>query len=151
MRLLATRLALALERSLPWRVLGWRGVPILMRLTGGRARHLFPLPIEMIETRDTRDGSPHRRMVMYFHDGERLTLVPGKAGDRHDPFWYANALAHPGVTFAGRPFRAIDVRDPSELERLWALADQAYPPNVVTREVAARHGRTIPLLQLDPR
>ncbi len=140
----------ALEGSRPFQLTAWRLVPILMRLTGGRFARLLPFPAGVIETRDARNGNPHRRTVIYFHDGERVTVIPSKAGLPDDPFWYQNAMADPEVHFESQPFRAQPVEGEAELSRLWALADRLYPPCVTYRERAAKNGRTIPILQLVP-
>jgi deazaflavin-dependent oxidoreductase (nitroreductase family) len=142
--------SVALEGSLPFRILTWRLVPVLMRLTGGRFASLVPLPIGVIETRDARNGRPHRRVVLYFHDGDSVIVIPSKAGRPEDPFWYQNALADPVVHFESKSFRAEPVEDPASRKRLWGLADQFYPPSITYRRRAARTGRTIPLLQLIP-
>lgn len=123
---------------------------MLMRLTGGRLAFLVPLPIGVIETRDARNGRPHRRVVLYFHDGDHVIVIPSKAGRPEDPFWYENALAEPNVRFESRPFRATSVEDSTSRKRLWDLADRFYPPSVTYRKRAARTGREIPLLQLVP-
>ena len=93
----------ALERSLAFRLTVWRIAPRLMRVTGGRLARTLPFPADVIETRDTRNGRAHRRVVVYFHDGERVTVIPSKAGMPEDPFWYKNALADPNVTSAASP------------------------------------------------
>lgn len=147
LRMMSKNVAVALEGSLPSR-LSWRLMPILMRLTGGRLAWLVPLPIGVIETRDARNGKPHRRVVLYFHDGDRVVVIPSKAGLPEDPFWYHNALADPAVRFETKPYRAEPVDDPASEERLWAMADRFYPPSVTYRTRAARSGRRIPLLRL---
>jgi hypothetical protein len=73
----------------------------LMRLTGGRFARLFPMPTGIIDTRDARNGNRHRRCVLYFHDGERTTVIPTKGGLPSDPFWYQNALADPNRSHSG--------------------------------------------------
>lgn len=151
LRLMGARPIVALERGLVFRLVVWRIAPVLMRVTGGRFARTLPFPADVIETRDARDGRPHRRVVIYFHDGERVIVIPSKAGMPDDPFWYQNALADPNVLLGGRPFRAEAVDDPASLTRIWALADRCYPPNVTYRAVAAGHERTIPVLQLTPR
>lgn len=151
LRLMSTRVMVALESGLLLRLAAWRFVPILMRLTGGRLARLIPMPVGVIETRDARNGNWHRRCVVYFHDGERVTVIPSKAGLPEDPFWYRNALDDPAVLFESRPFRAEPIEDDADLERLWALADRFYPPYVTYRRRAARSSRTIPILQLAPR
>jgi deazaflavin-dependent oxidoreductase (nitroreductase family) len=149
-RLLSTRLTPWFERTFVWRLTGWRLAPRLMRLTG-RLSVLRPLPTALLETRDARNGRPHRRAVVYFHDGERVTIIPSKAGLPEDPFWYRNALAEPEVMLGGQPFRAEVVENEAERARLWKLADPFFPPYADYRRHAARAGRTIPILQLVPR
>lgn len=150
LRLMSTRVMVALEGGLPFQLTAWRLVPILMRLTGGRFAWLLPMPVGVIETRDARNGNRHRRCVVYFHDGKRVTVIPSKAGLSSDPFWYRNALAEPAVRFESQPFQAEPVEDEADLRRLWALADRFYPACVTYRERAAKAGRTIPILQLRP-
>jgi deazaflavin-dependent oxidoreductase (nitroreductase family) len=151
LRLLATRPSIALERSLPFRALAWRLAPRLLRATGGRLAALLPFPAAVVETRDARNGRPHRRAVVYFHDAGDVVLIPSKAGLAEDPFWHRNALAHPDVRLAAHPYRARPVTDPADLARLWSLADGFYPPAATYRALAARHDRTIPVLRLTPR
>lgn len=151
LRMLSKEVVVSLEGSLPARIFTWRLVPVLMRLTGGRFAALVPLPIGVIETRDTRNGRRHRRAVLYFNSGERVVVVASKAGRPDDPFWYRNAVAEPDVRFEGKRFRAEPVEDQQALNDLWARADQFYPPSVTYRERAARAGRSIPLLELVPR
>jgi deazaflavin-dependent oxidoreductase (nitroreductase family) len=148
-RLMGTAPVSAFERSLPWRLIAWRLVPRLMRLTG-RLTMSWPFPTGLIETRDQRNGRPHRRAAIYFHDGDRVIVIPTKGGMPSDPFWFQNAVADPEVRFGGQPFRAEAVGEEGELARLWELADRFYPPYAGFREHAARDGRTIPILRLVP-
>lgn len=150
-RLVNTRAMVTLEGSLLYQLTTWRFVPILMRLTGGRFAGLLPVPAGIIETRDARNGRPHRRAVVYFHDGDRVIVTPSKAGLPDDPFWYQNAIADPDVLFESRPYHAEVVEDQASRERLWALADRVHSASAIYRERAARSGRTIPILQLVPR
>lgn len=120
LRLMSARPIVAVERSLLFRLVVWRIAPRLMRVTGGRLARTLPFPADVL---DARDGRPHRRVVIYFHDGDRVTVIPSKAGMSDDRFWFQNALTDPNVRFGGRAFRAA----------------------------AARHDRTIPILRLTPR
>src|SRR5205823_6318001 len=83
-RLLGTRPMLAFERSLVWRIVGWRLVPRLVRLTGGRLGGKMPLPAALLETMDTRNGRIHHRVVFYFHDGGNPTIIATKGGLSQD-------------------------------------------------------------------
>jgi deazaflavin-dependent oxidoreductase (nitroreductase family) len=150
-RLLSTRFMLWFERSLVWRTLWWRLMPRIMRLTGGTFPRNMPLPTVLLETKDSRNGRPHRRVLFYFHDEEKVTVIATKAGLPQDPFWYENALADPDVRLNGEPFRAQPVDGEAERTRLWTLADRYFTPFAAMRALAARSGRQMPMLQLQPR
>ena len=130
--------------------IGWKLDPYLLRLSGGRLSFALVLPTGLLETRGARTGRVRRNAVIYFHDGDQVTLMPAKAGAPENPAWYHNVRAHPDVTFAGQPFRAEVIDDDAERARLWALADRVFPPYAAFREKAARAGRTIPIIQLIP-
>lgn len=150
LRAMSSPAAVAMERSLPFRLVVWRLAPRLLRASGGRLAALLPFPAAVIETRDARNGRPHRRVVAYFHDGDRVILAASRGGMASDPHWYRNAVAEPRVRLGGSAYRAAPVSDAGERERLWQLADRVYPPHAVARAQAGRSGRTVPLLQLIP-
>jgi deazaflavin-dependent oxidoreductase (nitroreductase family) len=145
-RFLGTRLAAWLSINVVWKV-----DPRLMRLTGGRLGLGLILPTALLETRGARTGRVRRNGVIYFHDGERVTIVASKLGAPEHPSWFHNACANPEVLLGGRPFRAEVVEEESERDRIWELADRVFSPYAAYRERAARVGRTIPILQLVPR
>jgi deazaflavin-dependent oxidoreductase (nitroreductase family) len=143
--LVASRLGFWLSRHI-----GWKLDPHLLRLTGGRIGTGLVIPTALLETRGARSGQPRRNGVIYFHDGDRVTLIASKAGAPEHPSWFHNARANPEVKLNGHPFLAEVVEDEAERERLWELADRIFPPFVRYRESAARSGRTIPILRLAP-
>jgi hypothetical protein len=150
LHLLSSPLSSFLERSLPFRLIVWRLAPRAMALFGGRLPSFMPFAAGLLETRDARNGRPHRRAAVYFNDGEDIVLVPSKGGMATDPHWLENALASPEVTFGGQAFRAELVTDEAEWSRLVELGDAYYPPYVTYRAHAARHARRIPVLRLVP-
>ena len=145
-RLVNTRLMAWVSRHLVWKL-----DPALMRLTGGRLGFGLVLPTAVLETTGARTGQPRRNVVIYFHDGDRVTIIPSKAGAPEHPAWFHNAVAHPDVRLGGQPFRVEVVEDEPSRERLWALADGVFPPYADYRRRAAAVGRSIPVLQLVPR
>jgi deazaflavin-dependent oxidoreductase (nitroreductase family) len=142
-RFLATRAAAWLSRNVVWKV-----DPHLLRLSGGRIGLGLMLPTALLETRGARTGCVRRNGVIYFHDGERVTIVASKLGAPEHPSWYHNARANPNVLLGGQPFRAEVVDEESSRARLWELADHVFPVYAAYRENAARAGRSIPILQL---
>jgi deazaflavin-dependent oxidoreductase (nitroreductase family) len=137
----------ALGRWLSIHIL-WRVDPWLMRMTGGRVGMGIGVPTALLETRGAKSGELRRNAVIYFHDGERVTIVASKLGLPQHPAWFHNLQAHPDVTFGGIPMRAEVVADEAERERLWALADRVFAPYEAYRREAARANRTIPIVQL---
>jgi deazaflavin-dependent oxidoreductase (nitroreductase family) len=145
-RFAGTRVAMWLSPKLVWRV-----DPYLMRLTGGRVGTGLMLPTALLETHGARTGRPRHNGVIYFHDGERVTIIASKLGLPEHPSWFYNARANPDVLLGGQPFRVEVVDDEAARTRLWELADRVFPPYAAYRDRAARFGRTIPILQLVPR
>jgi deazaflavin-dependent oxidoreductase (nitroreductase family) len=126
----------------------WKVDPYLMRATRGRLGMGLVMPTALLETRGARSGVVRRNVVVYFHDGDRVTIVASKLGLASHPAWFHNLLAHPEVTFGGIPMQAIVVEDEAERRRLWALADNVFAPYAAYRREAARANRTIPIVQL---
>jgi deazaflavin-dependent oxidoreductase (nitroreductase family) len=126
----------------------WKLDPLLLKLSGGRFSTAGPLPAALLESRGARSGLPRRNATLYFHDGERVTIVASKRGLPEHPAWYHNLRKHPDVLYGGLPFRAELVEDETERRRLWELADRVFPQYADYREQAARAGRTIPIFQL---
>ena len=144
-RLVATRPMGWLSRAVAWRIDPW-----IMRATRGRIGTGLLLPTALLETRGARSGLPRRNSVIYFHDGERVTIVALKLGLPEHPAWFHNARAEPEVRLGGLPFRAEVVVDEAERRRLWELADRVFPGYAAYRVRAAATGRVIPILQLHP-
>ena len=145
-RLATTKAAMWLSRRIAWKL-----DPLLLRLSKGRFCSTGPVASALLETRGARTGQPRRTATLYFHDGDRVTIIPSKLGAPANPGWYYNVRAYPDVVYGGRPFRAEVVVDEAERQRLWALADRVFPGFAVYRQWAARSGRVIPIVQLIPR
>jgi deazaflavin-dependent oxidoreductase (nitroreductase family) len=126
----------------------WKLDPPLMRATGGRLGFDLVIPTALLETRGARTGKLRRNVVIYFHDGERVTIVASKLGLPNHPAWFHNLKANPDVTFGGIPMRATVVGDEAERQRLWGLADRVFAPYAAYRQEAAKANRTIPIVQL---
>jgi deazaflavin-dependent oxidoreductase (nitroreductase family) len=128
------------------RHIGWKLDPYLLRATGGRLGMSLVLPTAVLETRGAKTGELRRHAVIYFHDGDRVTIVASLAGDVKHPAWYHNLVAHPDVTFGGHQMTATVVTDEAERQRLWGLADNVFAPFELYRRQAGK--RVIPIVQL---
>jgi deazaflavin-dependent oxidoreductase (nitroreductase family) len=141
--LAATRVATFISRHLNWKL-----DPFLLRITGGRFASTLVFPTGLLETTGARTGAARRNAIIYFHDGDRVTIVASNAGADHHPAWFHNLVAHPDVTFGGIAMRATVVEDEAERTRLWVLADRVFPAFATYRRDATVFGRTIPIVQL---
>jgi deazaflavin-dependent oxidoreductase (nitroreductase family) len=128
--------------------LAWNLDPYLLKLTKGRFSSTGPVASALLETRGARTGQPRRNATLYFHDGDRVTIIASKRGSPKQPAWYYNLRKHPDVIYGGVPLHAEIVEDEAERQRLWDLADRIFPQFVDYREWAGRAGRVIPIVQL---
>jgi deazaflavin-dependent oxidoreductase (nitroreductase family) len=142
----STRVGRSISANLVWKV-----DPYVLRATRGRVGMGLVLPTALLETRGAKSGAVRRNGVIYFHDGERVTIIASKAGAARHPGWFHNLCAHPEVTLGGIPMRASVVSDEAERQRIWALADRVFAPYATYRREAARANRTIPIVQLTSR
>lgn len=129
----------------------WKVDPYLLRISRGRIGMGLVLPTALLETKGAKSGAVRRNAVIYFNDGERVTIVASKLGLPEHPAWFHNLRAHPEVRLGGVPMRAAEVTGEAERERLWALADRVFAPYADYRREAARANREIPIIQLTPR
>src|SRR6185436_19073459 len=130
------------------RHVSWKLDPLLLRVTRGRLATTLMFPTAVLETTGAKSGARRRNAIIYFHDGDRVTIVASNAGSPRHPSWYHNLRAHPDVVFAGRAMHATIVRDEAERARLWPLADRVFPAFASYRRDAAAVQRTIPIVQL---
>jgi deazaflavin-dependent oxidoreductase (nitroreductase family) len=131
--------------------IAWKVDPYLLKLTSGRFATAGPLATALLESRGARTGQPRRNATLYFHDGDRVTIIASKRGWPTNPAWYYNLREHPDVVYGRLPFRAEIVEDEAERQRLWDLADRVFPEYADYREQAGKAGRVIPIFQLVPR
>jgi deazaflavin-dependent oxidoreductase (nitroreductase family) len=141
--LAATRVARFISRHVNWKL-----DPFLLRLTHGRVATTLVFPTALLETQGAKSGARRRNAVIYFHDGDRVTIVASNAGEARHPAWFHNLRAHPNVTVGGIAMRATVVDDEAERQRLWLLADRVFPAFANYRDNAATVGRAIPIVQL---
>jgi deazaflavin-dependent oxidoreductase (nitroreductase family) len=145
-RLSATRTGLWLAKTVAWKL-----DRFLLKLTNGRFSTTGPVVSALLETRGARTGQPRRNATLYFHDGDRVTIIASKQGSPEHPAWYYNLCKYPDVVYGGLPYRAETVENEAERQRLWDLADRVFPQFAQYRRWAGRAERAIPIVQLVPR
>src|SRR5262245_28518635 len=115
--LAATRLSRFVSRHV-----SWKPDPLLLRATRGRIATTLVFPTAVLETTGAKSGARRENAIIYFHDGDHVTIVASNAGSSRHPSWYHNLRAHPDVVFGGIAMRAKVVDDEAERNRLWQLA-----------------------------
>src|SRR4051794_31913210 len=63
----------------------WKLDPYLPKLTRGRFSSAWPLPVALLETRGAQTGRRRRNATVYFHDGDRVTIVASLRGSPRNP------------------------------------------------------------------
>jgi len=144
--LVTMRVAKMISRHINWKLDPW-----LLRVSGGRLATTLMFRSAVLETRGAQTGLARRHAIIYFHDGDRVTIFASNAGSPHHPSWYHNLCASPLVTFGGQAMRADIVEDESERERLSQMGDRVFPAFETYRQQAARTGREVPIVQLSLR
>lgn len=125
--------------------------PWLGRVTNGRSRPEWAIPVATLKTTGAKSGLPRSVEVTYFHDGRNVILVASNYGKPKNPQWYHNLLAHPECVLGGESFTATEVGGADEYDQLFALAERVFAGYHDYRLRTAEFGRRIPLLLLVPR
>ncbi len=149
MTLAATRFASwLLARVLPYLD---RIVLDLTRNSQTATRVLTGLPALTITTRGARTSRMYRTPLLYLQEGENYLLIATNFGQRENPGWYYNILAHPEieVTLDGEISRYLGA-EVKGLDRraYWEKAVAHYPGYSNYQRRAA--GRRIPIIILSP-
>lgn len=123
------------------------------RASGGRIGHRWRggPPMLLLDHRGARSGARRATPLVYLRDGENLVLIASKGGHPRHPAWFHNLRANPDTTVQVASHRlAVHARvaDPSERERLWAKAVEAYAGY---EGYQRRTRREIPIVILEPR
>ena len=79
--LAATRFARFISRHVNWKL-----DPLLLRATRGRLATTLVFPTALLETKGARSGVPRRNAIIYFDDGERITIAASNAGAATEEF-----------------------------------------------------------------
>src|SRR4030095_11539570 len=132
------------------RHVSWKLDPLLLRVTHGRLATTLVFHTAVLETVGAKSGARRRNAVIYFHDGDRVTIVASNAGSPRHPAWYHNLRAHPDVVFGGIAMHATVVDDERERTPLGQLAYRVFPAFASYRRDAAKVNRSIPIVQLTP-
>ena len=87
---------------------------------------MFNVPSATLKMTGAKSGQPRQAQLVYFHDGSDVIVVASNYGGDKHPQWYHNLKAHPECEFGGEAFRATEVTDPADYQRLYELAERFY-------------------------
>lgn len=131
---------------------GHRLDPSIYRATGGRYPWILgAMATAPLTTIGARSGKRREVQLMYFHDGRDAILIASNGGGNRHPGWYHNLKAHPECELGDEKYRAIEVEEPDERNRLFGLADMVFAGFAEYRTKTAAIGRKIPIFRLEPR
>ncbi|SOX55618.1 nitroreductase family deazaflavin-dependent oxidoreductase [Mycobacterium ahvazicum] len=133
------------------RHLFWHIDPWLYRATRGRYPAILGgISAAPLISTGAKSGQPREHQLAYFHDGSDAIVVASYLGEPRNPAWFYNLKAHPGCRFGDQDFVAVEVTDPDDYERLYALAEHVCVNYADYRIKAAALGRRIPVFRLKP-
>ncbi len=123
------------------------------RASGGRIGHRVPglPPMLLLDHVGARSGQPRTSVLLYVEDGGDVVIVASKGGYPKHPAWFHNLRAHPDAAVQiGPEHRRVRARiaSPSERERLWPRAVEAYSGYA---DYQRKADREIPMVILEPR
>ena len=109
------------------------------------------MPVIIVTNIGRVTGAVRKTPLMRVVDGENYILVASKGGAPEHPVWYHNLIADPNVQIrdeaAVYSMQVREVVDPTERERVWAIAVAAYPPY---QDYEERTERLIPVFVAEP-
>jgi F420H(2)-dependent quinone reductase len=123
------------------------------RVTRGWFGHHFPgaPPMLLLDHVGAKSGKRRTAPLGYLSDGDSYVVIASKGGHPRHPGWFHNLVANPDTTIQVGPRRIpvhARVATPSERERLWPMAVDAYGGYAGYQR---RTPREIPLVILEPR
>lgn len=109
------------------------------------------LPVIIVTHRGRQTGAIRKTPLMRAVDGDNYILVASMGGAPKNPSWYYNLKSSPEVEIRDKSvvtkMRVREVDDPTEKQRLWDIAVDAYPPYA---EYQDRTDRVIPVFIAEP-
>jgi deazaflavin-dependent oxidoreductase (nitroreductase family) len=103
----------------------------LMERTNGRVALPAMMPVVVMTVRGRKSGQPRQTPLVYFTEGDDVILVASNFGREKDPAWLHNVRAHPDITLSAKGqsgrYRAQEVQDPAERDRLFANFVKVFP------------------------
>ena len=122
----------------------------LMRISGGRWRLSFVVPVLLMRCVGAKTGQVREVPLLYVPNGDAPLVIASNGGRTWHPAWCHNLRKHPEVTCmlegSSRRYRAEELSGAAR-EQAWRQAVAVYPGYA---RYATRAERAIPLFCLRP-
>ncbi len=109
------------------------------------------LPVVIVTNRGNKTGAIRKTPLMRVVDGANYVLVGSKGGAPENPEWVYNLRADQDVEIRDKAevfkMRVREIVDEAELDRLWEIAIEAYPPYA---DYKLKTARTIHVFLAEP-
>ena len=109
------------------------------------------LPCIIVTNKGNKTGAIRKTPLMRVIDGNNYILVASRGGAPKHPVWYHNLKADPHVEIRDadvvQSMEVREVNDPTERNRLWDIAVEAFPPY---KDYQIKTSRVIPLFLAEP-
>lgn len=120
----------------------------LMKLTKGRARLSFIVPMLLLQHVGAKSAQVRQTPLLYVADGDDLLVIASNGGQVKAPGWCFNLQAHPAVKVLHngdwRDCVAVELQG-DERQRAWEKTLNLYPNY---QRYAQRSQRQIPVFRL---
>jgi len=108
--------------------------------------------LALLTTTGAKTGKKRDTPLGYARDGDAIVIIASNAAHERNPSWYFNIKANPEVMLTLRGghqgnYRANEVPEGEERERLWKVACEMYPGFA---DYQTRADRLIPLIHCTP-
>ena len=134
---------------------GWVGnhIQAYVESNGEKGHRWHGLPTLLLTTRGRKSGKLRRTALIYGQDGNNYLVVASNGGAPNHPLWYLNLVEDPEVELqvgAERFTARARTATAKEKPRLWRLMSKIFPQYDKYESKAAKVGRDIPLVIVEP-
>ena len=118
---------------------------------GTEGTSLNGLAVIIVTNKGRKTGAIRKTPLMRVADGDNYVLVASRGGAPTHPVWYYNLQADPNVEIRDgvdvHSMKVREVEDSAEMQRLWDIAVEAFPPY---QEYQDKTDRSIPVFIAEP-
>jgi len=124
-----------------------------VKSAGEKGHHWRGLPTLLLTTLGRKSGKLRRTALIYGQDGKNYLVVASNGGDPDHPLWYLNLVENAEVELqVGADKFVAHARTATVKEKplLWPMMTKIFPRYDEYQTEAAKAGRDIPIVVLEP-